>query len=388
MRAPILPFILIVLACGSTESPSPLEEKPPVLPPEPYARPAYTRLSETGLYSDFGARTLSADVLPFAPGNVLWSDDAAKERWLHLPEGAQIDTSDMNRWVFPIGTKVWKQFSLNGVVLETRLIERYGTGREDYWMGSFVWDEAHSDATFVEEGAADVLSTPHDVPNEDQCWSCHNGESGRLLGVSALQLSAPSGGEVSLERLAEDGWLSAPPPAGTRYVPPGDELTAAALGYLHANCGHCHNSRGTAWPDTQMVLRLNVDELPGAGGDPASGVAAEATQVYETVVAQAVQYFRDEDYPIRIVPQHPEQSAVIGRMQVRGPRAQMPPLGTEVVDATGVDLVTRWIASLPELPLPDAGTPPDTGTPGAPDAAAPPSASTPDAGTPSDAGAP
>jgi hypothetical protein len=321
------------LACGGADEGSSAA-------PGPYARPTYTRLSETGLYSDFAARTLSSGVEPYAPAYALWADDAVKERWLRLPPGTSIDTTDMNRWIFPIGTRVWKQFSLGGVALETRLIERYGDGREDFWMGSFVWDETHSDASFVEQGAPDLLGTPHDAPEEDQCWSCHNGENGRLLGVSALQLSHAAGDAsgLSLASLAQAGLLSAPPPAGTRYVPPGDELGSAALGYLHANCGHCHNSRGTAWPDTQMVLRLSSDELTGA---------VEQTVLYTSIVGQDVQYFRDEDFPVRVVPGHPEQSAVLGRMNVRGPRAQMPPLGTEALDPIGLDLVTRWIASLP-----------------------------------------
>jgi hypothetical protein len=37
-----------------------------------------------------------------------------------------------------------------------------------------------------------------------------------------------------------------------------DPATTAALGYLHANCGHCHNQNGTSWPDTQMMLRSVV----------------------------------------------------------------------------------------------------------------------------------
>jgi hypothetical protein len=330
---------LLVLACGGGDESSSAA-------PEPYARPTYTRLSQTGLYLDFGTRTLSRGVEAYEPEFVLWADEAVKERWLRLPPGTSIDTDDMNRWVFPIGTQVWKQFSLDGIALETRLIERYGTGREDYWMGSFVWDDAHSDATFVEEGATDLLGTPHDAPEEDQCWSCHNGESGRLLGISALQLSHAadtadgSSRGLSLDGLAQARRLSAPPAPGARYVPPGGELTAAALGYLHANCGHCHNSRGTAWPDTQMVLRLSADELGGA-------LPPERTELYQSVVGQAVQYFRDEDFPVRAVPGAPEQSAIIGRMGVRGPRAQMPPLGSETLDPLGLDLVTRWIASLP-----------------------------------------
>ena len=338
MRAPslLLSSLALCAACGGSDGGA---RGAPV----PYARPAYAALSETGLYADFEQRVLASGVATYAPAFALWSDGAAKERWIQLPPGAQIDSADMDRWVLPVGSRVWKQFSLGGVALETRLIERYGTGREDYWMGSFVWDATHSDAFFVEEGQRDVLATPHDAPSEAQCWSCHNGEVGRVIGVSALQLSGASPG-LTLEDLIHQDRLSAPPAPGTTYAPPGDALTSAALGYLHANCGHCHNSRGTAWPDTQMVLRLNAGELaapPGAGAAP-----PEETALYRSIVGQAVQYFRDEDLPVRVVPQAPEQSALVARMQVRGPRQQMPPLGTESLDPEGLDRVTRWIAGL------------------------------------------
>ena len=42
-------------------------------------------------------------------------DRAAKRRWIQLPEGATIDTSDMDYWQFPVGTKLWKEFVRDGV---------------------------------------------------------------------------------------------------------------------------------------------------------------------------------------------------------------------------------------------------------------------------------
>jgi len=284
-------------------------------------------------------------VRPFAPSFVLWSDGAEKQRWIELPAGAQIDTSDMNRWSFPIGTRVWKQFSLDGTALETRLIERYGSEPDDYWMGSFVWNEDQSDALFAEAGQEDVLGTPHDAPPQEKCGACHNGEPGRIIGFSALQLAgdvaraaADEQDGWSLPRLAEAQRLTAPPATDSQYTPPGDAVTADALGYLHANCGHCHNPRGTSWPDTQMVLRLDVD----------SG-SAEDTRLYGSVVGKMLQYYRAEAGTLRVVPHDPENSALIQRMQVRGPKEQMPPLATEEVDSDGITKVKEWIASLPAL---------------------------------------
>jgi mono/diheme cytochrome c family protein len=300
--------------------------------------PRYSRLSETGLYADLIARTLAPGVRGFEPAFELWSDGASKARWIALPEGATVDTSDMNRWSFPVGTRVWKEFSLDGTQLETRLIERYGGGPSDYWMGAFLWQDDGSDAVLSEEGAENLLGTEHDAPARERCSACHNGEPGRLLGFSALQLTG-SRAELDLAALAAEGWLSAPPPDDARYAIAGDAASVAALGYLHANCGNCHNPRGAAWPDTQMLLRLDVEAS-----------AVQSAPVVDSLVGQRLQYYRDQDGAItqRVVPGHPESSGLIARMQVRGPREQMPPLATEQVDTAGVDIVSRWIASLPE----------------------------------------
>ncbi len=312
----------------------------------PSGPPSYERLSQTGLYADLAARGVSNGVVAFTPTFALWSDGAEKARWVSVPSGASIDTSDMDHWVFPIGTRVWKEFSLGGIALETRLIERYGPEPEDYWMGAFVWEADGSDAVLTEEGLNDVLGTGHDVPAQERCPACHNGELGRVLGISALQLAASTGKpdeHLTLNALASDQRLSAPPLAGDAYVPPGDAVASEALGYLHANCGHCHNPRGTAWPDTQMLLRLGLEEsLPG--------LAAEDSELFQSVVGQRLQYFRDQGQQIteRVVAGRPEESGLVARMAVRGPMEQMPPLATEQVDPSGVDVVRAWIESLPE----------------------------------------
>ena len=49
---------------------------------------------------------------------------------------------------------------------------------------------------------------------------------------------------------------------------------------------------------------------------------------------------------MRLAPGDPENSVMYVRMGLRGDH-QMPPLATEIVDSAGVDLVRRWVASLP-----------------------------------------
>ncbi len=65
-----------------------------------------TELRCTGLYADWNTKTLAPGVRPYDPGLHLWSDGADKARWIYLPPGTQIDTSNMDQWTFPKGTKI------------------------------------------------------------------------------------------------------------------------------------------------------------------------------------------------------------------------------------------------------------------------------------------
>ncbi len=282
--------------------------------------------------------------MPFEPTYWLWSDGADKRRWIRLPPGTRIDTTGMDHWVFPVGTKLWKEFSRGGVLLETRLIERYGDGPEDYWMGAFVWNLEQTDAVLAPDGQMNINGTPHDAPAQKVCLACHRGDTGRVLGFSAMQLSrAEDDNRVgpTLTEIIRRNLLTAPPDAGGTppFSVPGDPVTAAALGYLHANCGHCHNRNGTAWPDTQMVLRVTTEDAD-----------VESSDVYLSLVGQTLQYWRGGAITKRVSPGDPDASAIVARMSARGNEDQMPPLATEETDPTGIVRVRAWIAALPPPP--------------------------------------
>ena len=312
MRAPAVVW-LVLGACGNPSPPGPDAPLPTSLP---------ERLSQTGLYDDVAAKQLAAGTQEFAPANVLWSDGAVKQRWIQLPAGAVIDTGDMDHWKFPVGTRFFKEFAREGKRLETRAILRVsdtGDREADTLFGSYVWDDTETEAYFVEHGQEDVRGTDHDAPAADVCWRCHIGEAGHVLGYSALQL-----GDVS------ELPLSDPPPAGTTFAAPN-----AAVGYLHANCGHCHNPGGGAWSDSHMVLRLDVDEHD----------AATTTLAQSTVGAELEQWV-GRGFTYRIVAGDPDASALMFRPSSRTKNVQMPPLATEHIDDAGLALLRSWIQSL------------------------------------------
>ena len=275
-------------------------------------------LSETHLYRDIARKQLASDLHAFEPRFALWSDGAEKQRWLRLPEGTTIDSSDPEHWQFPVGTMLFKEFALDGKRLETRLIARTGPGRDEYWMGAFAWNDDETDALWLPDGAQNVRGTEHDIPKRKQCFTCHDGEPGRVLGVSAVQQP-----EIEPRML-------------TRAVPQlalHEELEA--IGYLHANCAHCHNPSGSARPDTDMNLRLSLD-----------AARPEDTAAYLTSVGVAMQYFEHAGADLRVQPGDAAHSGVIVRMNDRGPKTQMPPLATEFVDERGIDTVRSWIERL------------------------------------------
>jgi hypothetical protein len=245
------------------------------------------RLADTGLDA--------AQVLPFSPQYPLWSDGTSKRRWLHLPPGTSIDAARPDAWDFPVGTKAWKEFSFGGRRIETRYIERVSSNSWRY--ATYLWNPQGTEARLAPAEGAPGSRYP--IPSRADCLACHEGAAVPLLGFSALQL-APD-----LPKLAASGWLRNLPTQAP-HIAAATATARAALGYLHGNCGHCHNDAG---PLAGVGLVL---AQPAAGAGPAD--------------------------PVRL----------LQRLQSRNPYTRMPPLGVSVPDAEGIALVKRWIHPDPE----------------------------------------
>jgi hypothetical protein len=317
------------------------------------ARELPAHLSETGLYAPDGR--VSAAVLPFSPQYPLWSDGATKRRWIQLPPGTSIDASRPDAWEFPRGTKLWKEFS-HGRALETRYLERAADGR--WRFGSYVWNPDGRDATLAPAGGVRELQAPdapgarYTIPSETDCRACHEAAPVPVLGFGALQLSpdrdplaphadAATAG-VNLRTLVDGGLLKnlspellTTPPRITASSP----AERAVLGYLHGNCGNCHNDDGPL-----AVLDMTLAQRVGA---PAS-----TDRVLQSIVGIESQ-FHARGAPAgapRISPGHEDTSVIALRMSSRDPLQQMPPLGTNAIDAEALRLIGRWIESLPGNP--------------------------------------
>jgi hypothetical protein len=287
------------------------------------------KLSETGLFSDVATEALAPGVSAYRPRYALWSDGAEKRRWFWLPEGERIDTSNADNWSFPVGTKFWKEFTRNGVRVETRLLQRWGSA-QTAWSGvAYVWNDDQSDAVLTPYGAIDAHGTPHDVPAASECMACHGGSKSVVLGFSAIQLGAEAEpDEIGLSALEAADVVSDPVTPAPEI--PGTDVERDALGYLHANCAHCHNQDRPARhgarcfdPDNDLDFKLRVGALGSVAQTP-------TRKTIDDVVKAGA----------------PGQSRLIELMANRGMFKQMPPLATEKVDRAAVTLLESFIEGL------------------------------------------
>lgn len=330
---------LVTLGYSSADVAARVDDALPYLP---------ARLADTGLYADGQVGRIAPGVRAFSPQYPLWSDGAAKRRWVWLPPGTSTDGARLHDWEFPVGTRFWKEFSIAGRRVETRLLWQVARGR---WVTvSYAWNNEGTDAVLTpEDGLAGVADLgngkQHAIPSRTDCLACH-GAPGRTrpLGFTALQLSddrdplAIHGeplpeGALSLESLAAEGLLtlggSAPVPRPR--IASADPRTRAVLGYLAGNCGSCHGRDGDV-PAVTPFLR--TDQLVADGDAVARAMTGRLT----------TWQVPGHDEGTRLIdPLVPQASALLARMKSRRPSSQMPPLGTVVRDDDAVAALQGWI---------------------------------------------
>lgn len=294
-----------------------VEVTPDIPPPKVPAT-----LAETGLYADFASKSLAPGVRAYDVRHPLWSDGAEKQRYLFVPAGKTIDTTDVDAWVFPTGTKAWKEFRVDGKLVETRYVEKTGEPPIGWRYAAYVWSADGSTAKAAEAGATAVLGTSHDVPDQAACENCHSGTRDGIVGVNALQVGN------TLSELLDKPLASDP-------VVPGTGVVQEVLGYLHGNCGYCHSDRGR-WA-TVRPLRLHV---PVGLTDPTKAPA------YVTTIDKPMGHLDVDGNPLLgVVPGDASKSHLYYRMIKRDFWA-MPPVGSKLVDDAACAKVKTWIESL------------------------------------------
>lgn len=285
----------------------------------------YPTLAETGFYTEPKEH--------YTPRYPLYSDGAVKSRWMHLPSGSAIDASNPDYWVFPNGTKLWKEFNFLGHKVETRYLEKDQNGK--WFMATYLWNADETEATLADVNGIQNYyeikpGVKVNIPSVAQCRFCHERGGDYVLSADAVQISVSD--LIESGRLVNfpDRWKSDPPQIHAR-----SEVERNALGYMHGNCGHCHNPTGRA-NMSELFLR-HTESATSALEEPAIVTAVDKLTKKFQIPGASTTY--------RVKSQNLSLSAIHFRMDTMT-KAAMPPIGRKTIDEDAVDLIRRWIEEL------------------------------------------
>ena len=302
-------------------------------------------LSDTGCFQASSPTQVVSGAVPYSIALPFWSDGAAKERYVALPNGTTMSIDSSGDWVLPPGGVTIKNFRWQGQLFETRFFVRHTNGT--YSGYTYQWNAGQTQATLVPTGGATrtLPAEPSDLtwsyPSRNGCFACHSDAAGGSLGLETRQVNVngfyPSTGRtanqfVTLEHI---GMLSGNI-ASMQPFPADTDLSAPILdrgkAYLHVNCSNCHRPGGpgrgnfdarfgTLFGDMRLC-----DEPPTLGNLGVSGA-------------------------MLFKPQDPDASVAWLRMSQRTANF-MPPLASTVTDAAGAALLSEWIESVSTCPAP------------------------------------
>ncbi|MBX3741628.1 MAG: PQQ-dependent sugar dehydrogenase [Akkermansiaceae bacterium] len=309
-------------------------------------------LSAVGAFSNLASLTPHAGIVPYDVNLPFWSDHAIKRRWFSIRNTTDdVTYSRDGNWTLPTGMVWVKHFDIETVrgqpssarKLETRILVKTASGT--YGL-SYRWRADQTDADLVdEEGRDDPLtitvggsptSQTWRFPSRGQCMNCHTPVGGHALSFNTRQLNRDHlyGTQTrnQLTALEVAGYFSNSV-GGVHTLPAyaaTDDATQSrewrVRSYLAVNCSQCHQPGGPASGNWDARATVETDAAMIINGvllDPAGNAANRF-----------------------VVPGDVTHSVAVRRMQ--GIPSRMPPIGSNVIDSSGVALLTDWInADLP-----------------------------------------
>jgi hypothetical protein len=304
------------------------------------------------------------DLVPF------WSDGAAKQRWIFLPNDGTHDTaaeqivfSELGNWSFPVGTVLMKHFELPTDEtdpnvrrrLETRFLA-FGDDGKQYGL-TYRWrlDETDADLLTVAEtadytiqleGGGSTIQTWL-FPSRNDCLTCHTNGAGHALGLRTHQqnrdFTYPSTG-VTDNQLRTWNHLGMFNPAllepniptylaGSTLGDPTSSIEHRMRSWLDSNCANCHRPEtgNRAVFDARLTTPLASQGLVWGGVIDDLGLGSGAYLIH---------------------PGNPLLSVLNPRVNAAGgsPIA-MPPIAKQLADPDASNLLYEWILRVsPDYP--------------------------------------
>ena len=323
-------------------------------------------LSQAGVFANTPNMVPANGLIPYSPNTPLWSDGAAKTRWMALPYNGGLDTPDQQigfstngEWAFPAGTVFVKHFALatdetNTNVplrrLETRLLVRDPNGA--VYGVTYKWRPDNSEADLLSGSLSESILITNALgirtqtwyyPSPSDCLACHTPAANYVLGLKTRQLngnfSYPSSGVTdnqlrTFNRLGlfNPGIDEAQIPGYSQMVSLTNftaSLTNRFRSYLDANCAQCHR--------------------PGGSG-PSFDARYDTPLASQNIVNGNVLGNLGYDNAHVVTPRDIWRSILYQRANSLDPLIKMPPLARNLVDSNAMAVVAAWINGLPGTP--------------------------------------
>lgn len=328
MKSIALVIILFIVNTANASIESCLKKLPSELP---------DKLSSLCLFKDINHKLVYPEYLSFTPRFPLYTDGMDKKRWIYIPKGKLVDTTDVDNWNFPKGTILFKEFSTKGLILETRVMYKIASGMsiKNWKWATYQWNKKQNEAQRVDRGVRQVLGTIHNIPANRQCFACHRGSKDMVLGFAAIQLSNTdpnSPTKQSYLKTLIDKQLITSNIKPFYKVPARNEQERKALGYLHGNCSHCH-SKDHPMGGLGMHLKLKANTK-----------TSNEHEAIKTTINVPTRGFYLTDF--RVNPNNIQDSALYIRLNSIQSGIQMAPIGKSTIDHQGVKVLKDWIESL------------------------------------------
>jgi uncharacterized repeat protein (TIGR03806 family) len=336
-RYPVLVILLalFLISSGASADCTQILKLQPDNPP--------TKLSDTGIFENLDQLKPCASVLEYDINLPFWSDGASKRRFIILPAGGKIQFSANDPWIFPKGTIFVKHFELpiansKKIRVETRLFMNLDDG--DWYGYSYQWQDDQKDALLLDDSATKdyIVYDPASpgsakkqswwFPSPNACLQCHNSWSGYSLGVRTEQINTGS----QLDSWNEKNFFTTKIEKAVQYpayVTPTSEqypIEKRVKSYLASNCAQCHQPGSPVRTSIDFRFKTPLAEM----------------QII-SVKANA----GDANIPNALIvsPGKKETSVLWQRLKTTS-TLRMPPIGSNEVDNSAVDLIGKWIDGL------------------------------------------
>jgi uncharacterized repeat protein (TIGR03806 family) len=296
------------------------------------------------------------NVVPYTLNAPLFSDYAYKLRFIQMPENQFVAYNLGSVFQFPKGTAIVKTFyyplDFRNEKKGRRLVEtRVLLNEKDGWVSlPYIWNAEQTDAFLEVAGGNTIVNwldekgkkqtLDYTIPNMNQCKGCHE-RNGVMtpIGPSARQLNGnfqyTEGIENQLIKWKKSNILRGLPndlndlPKTIHYDDVRENLEARARAYLDINCAHCHNHEGPAQTSGLFLDWQTTDST--------------ARGFYKTPVAAGR---GSGNLKYSIVPQKPNESILLYRMESLDPGVMMPEMSRKLRHTEGIKLIREWIASM------------------------------------------